>query len=111
MASVVGNYPPGSVSFEHLDIAHKLVVDGDESARSAALCGPVDDELVGGQAGQCSTDSLEVVAAATALGDDVDQLRQAHLVVGDLGPLFAQHREHGRHDQASGTTKAHLSGA
>jgi hypothetical protein len=110
MAVVVGDYASGCVSFEHLDAAEELVVDRDEGAGSAALCGPVDDQPVGRQAGQCSTDRLEVIAAAAGLGDDLGQLRQAHFVVGDLRPLFAQHGEYGCQHQAPRAAKTHPRG-
>ena len=109
-AAVVDDDALRIVPFEHLDPVGEPGVDGDEGVLSAALRGPVDDQFVGRQARQGAPDRLEVVTAPAGRGDGVDELPEAHLVVGDLRPLRAQQRENGRQDQPPRATQPQRGG-
>ena len=79
----------------------------DHRPGSAALGRPVDDQFVSGQARQSPPDGLEVVAAFTTLGDQLDDLGQPHPVIGDPAPT-AQQLEDRRQDVSTGTPKTQL---
>ena len=107
MAAVVDDYTSRAVPSEHPDVTDEPVMDCDERPRAATLRRPIDDHLIGRQARQRAPDRLEVVATSTGRGDQFDDLRQAHTVVGDPAPA-AQQLEHGGQHVATGTTKPHL---
>uniref|UniRef100_A1UQD6 Uncharacterized protein n=1 Tax=Mycobacterium sp. (strain KMS) TaxID=189918 RepID=A1UQD6_MYCSK len=104
MAALVDDYAARSVPFEHLDVGDEAVVDRDGRPCSTALCGPIDDQLVGGQSRQCPADRFEVVATFAGRGDQLNDLRQAHVIVGDLAPT-AEQFEHRRQRMTTGAAQ------